>query len=92
MNIYVILFKSLYARISEINKDIPEITTTIFFSILLTLNVNSILFYFFNSLILFEDKKYNFTLLTLILVINYFVFLKGKEKKYIIDKKEDKKN
>ncbi len=90
MNIYVILFKSLYVRISEINKDAPEIATIIFFSILLTFNVDCLLFYFFNSLNLLENKNYNFVLYTFILVLNYFLFIRNK-KNNNIGKNDDRK-
>jgi hypothetical protein len=91
MNIYVILFKSLYVRISDLNKDAPEISTIIFFSLLLTFNVNCLLFYFFNSLKLLEDKSYNYALFTSILVINYLFFIKNKKGNYNISKKNDRK-
>ena len=90
MNIYVILFKSLYVRISEINKNAPKIATIIFFSILLTFNVDCLLFYFFNSLKLLENKNYNSVLYTFILVLNYFLFIRNK-KNNNIGKNDDRK-
>jgi hypothetical protein len=90
-NIYIVLYNSLYVRISTINKDAPEIATTIFFSLLLTFNVNCVIFYFFNSLKFLENKNYNFALFTLILVLNYFYFIKNKKSNYNINDKKDRK-
>lgn len=89
MNIYTFLFKSLYARISQINKDIPTITTSIFFSILLTFNINCFIYYLFDSFMLLKTKEYNYILFTIILTLNYFIIIKGK--KYVINQKENNK-
>lgn len=89
MNIYTFLFKSLYARISQINKDIPAITTSIFFSILLTFNINCFIYYLYDSLILLKTKEYNYILFTIILILNYFIIIK--KKKYVVNLKENNK-
>lgn len=81
-NIYVILFKSLYVRISAINKDTPEIAAIIFLALLVTFNVNCFVFYFFDSFILLENTNYNFALFALILVLNYFFFINNKKNNY----------
>ena len=78
MNIYKILFNSLYARIHDINKKNPEIATNIFFSLLINFNINCIIYYLSKSTFLIDNKNYNFLLFLIIVGINHFYFINGK--------------
>jgi len=90
-NIYDYVFYSVYKNTSIINKSIPEWSTIIAISILLALNIFSILLYIEYDIESIGEKV--FGAIPLILTgVNYFYFLKNKRYLNILKKYDKTKN
>lgn len=90
MNIFNYVFYKMYKSTSKVNDLFPEIPTIIFLSVLIFLNIGSVLLIFNISI---EDIGLNgiYLIVSIILFFNLYYFLKNDKYKMIIDEFDSKK-
>ena len=76
LNIYEKLYLGIYSSLSRTNKSIPEWSTAILISILLFMNIMSILAIINFDFKILEKNSYKLGII-LIMIMNWFYFLKG---------------